>query len=420
METWWCWLFVSVASLAAVVWAYINYAGFGKSLRYQLPQPPKPSEEDPRSLSGIATSHETERDWPAAAIVSPGRDEAEHLPEVIPGWCEQDYPNLRVVFIDDASTDDTPKITAAMAERYPQFMAVRNEQEPPAGWMGKCWAVHRGYGALDSEIRNQQSEIEWVCFTDADIHWHPQLLRTAIAHAEQHEADLVGVTPTLRFGSPGEAIVQLQLVLALGLLLPFEKAMDPDSEVALTGGAFILIRKKFYDAVGGHEAVKGEMLEDLNLGKTIKAAGAKHVVATAGELQWCRMYDGWADMWEGLTKNAYAGLGHRWWAAAGMLIATALVNVGPVIYAVGSAMWLGLSPSVFPAVIFGVSLLTVAWQARALNAGRKLMKLPWPYAWTMPIGSAIYGVILAASVLQYHTKGNAWKGRRYSSADAPA
>lgn len=64
---------------------------------------------------------------------------------------------------------------------------------------------------------------------------------------------------------------------------------------------------------------------------------------------------------------------------------------------------------------WGFSVLAVLWQARALNAARKLMRLPWGYAWTMPAGAAVYAVILLASVVQYHTGGNAWKGRRYGA-----
>ena len=418
------WSVFGLAVLAAVVWGYVNHGGgFGKSIDYRLPQPPPPENTTgPEIPEPSASAPKAQVAFPGAgvAIITPGRDEAEHLPTVLPELCEQDYPNLTVVFVDDASTDATPQITAELAERYDNLLVVRNEEEPPAGWMGKCWAIRQGYDALETGISNHPSEIEWLCFTDADIHWHSRLLRTAIEHALEHDADLLGVTPTLRFGSVGEAIVQLQLVLALGIMLPFEKAMDPDSPVALTGGAFILVRRSFYDQIGGHEAVKGEMVEDLKLGMALKAAGAKHRVAMAGALQWCRMYDGWADMWEGLTKNAYAGLGHRWWIAAAVVLATLLLNVSPVVSAVGSAVALGLTPQ--PGwmlwTTFGLSAVTLLWQARALNAARKIMGLPWGYAWTLPIGSAIYAVIVVASLLQYHTKGNAWKGRRYSAADA--
>ena len=255
----------------------------------------------------------------------------------------------------------------------------------------------------------------FVCFTDADIEWDPRLLRCAVAYALEHEADLLGVTPTLRFGSVGEAVVQLQLVLALGLMLPFEKAMDPETPWALTGGAFILARRSFYDEIGGHEAVKGEMVEDLKLGMAIKAAGARHRVAIADELQSCRMYDGWSDMWEGLTKNAYAALNHRWWNAVALIVAVWLFNVLPPVYAVVAAGWLLTSPGWMPAVTLVAAVGAVLWQARALNVSRKLMHLPAGYAWTMGPGSAVYSVILAASGWRYYRGGNLWKGRRYAA-----
>jgi len=369
------------------------------------------------------------------AIIAPGRDEAEHLSTVLPELCEQDYPALRVVFIDDASTDGTPAITAAMAERFDNLTVVRNQAEPPDGWMGKCWAIHQGYevlckqesasekpSAVDSDQVSENPAsvppIDWLCFTDADIHWHPQLLRTAMEYALKHDADLLGVTPTLRFGSPGEAVVQLQLVLALGIMLPFEKAMDPDTPIALTSGAFILIRRSFYDQIGGHEAVKGEMVEDLKLGAALKAAGAKHRVAMAGGLQWCRMYDGYRDMWEGLTKNAYAGLGQRWWMAIGMLLATLGVNVLPPVYFLVGVAWWVVRPGWMPMSVTALSLVTVLLQARSLNTARKLKRLPWGYAWTMLPGSAAYAVILLVSMWQHHTVGNAWKGRRYGPPPA--
>ncbi|MEM7624934.1 MAG: glycosyltransferase [Planctomycetota bacterium] len=424
------WFLFAASALACAVWAWINFGGgYGRSTRYRLPQPvasrqgsdtSAPVNADPQPAGTIAPelrdAQRAQGKLPGVAIISPGRDEAEHLPTVLPELCGQDYPTLDVVFVDDASSDATPTLTAELLRRHDNLLVVRNDEEPPAGWMGKCWAVARGYRALQAQIPNQHSTIEWLCFTDADIHWHPRLLRTAMEYAAEHDADLLGVTPTLRFGSAGEAIVQLQLVLALGLLFPFEKAMDPDTDFALTGGAFILVRRSFYDQIGGHEAVKGEMVEDLKLGSALKAAGAKHRVAMAGDLQWCRMYDGWADMWEGLTKNAYAGLEHRWWRALAVLIGTIVLNVLPPVYAVVGAIWLAVSPGWMPAATLMLSLATVLLHARSLNTTRRLMHLPWWYMWTMLPGNATYAVILLVSVLHYHTKGNTWKGRRYPAA----
>ncbi|MEO1237967.1 MAG: glycosyltransferase family 2 protein [Planctomycetota bacterium] len=411
------WTLLGVNAAAFAVWAWINFGGrYGRSARYRLPQP---EAVDPLAQGSdawvppLTDANLPEANLPGVAILSPGRNEAEHLPAVLPELCEQDYPAHHVVFIDDASADETPAIAADLTERFSNLTVVRNDTEPPPGWMGKCWAIQRGYETLTQSRTLNQSKVDWLCFTDADIHWHPRLLRTAVEHALEHDADLVGVTPTLRFGSAAEAIVQLQLVLALGLMFPFEQAMDPETDFALTGGAFILVRRSLYDQIGGHEAVKGEMVEDLKLGAALKAAGAKHRVALAGDLQWCRMYDGPADMWEGLTKNAYAGLDHRWWKALPLCLAVLLFNVGPLVYAPFAAVGLILSPGWVAAIILSLALVTLLLQARALNAARKLMRLRWPYAWTLPIGSAACLVITLASIFAHHTRGNAWKGRRY-------
>lgn len=410
--------------LSAVVWMCINHTGGrGRTLNYRLD--PDAPDSPPSAPPSAPPGPDAQGGWPTVAIVAPGRNEAAHLPDVLPRLCEQDYAagHYRVVFVDDASTDATPEITASMRERFDHLTVVRNDQDPPAGWMGKCWAVHRGVAALGgvcSGAKEAQdlTKPQWMCFTDADILWDPRLLRCAVAYALEHEADLLGVTPTLRFGSAAEAVVQLQLVLALATMLPFEKAMDPNTPWALTGGAFILVRTSYYEAIGGHDAVKGEMVEDLKLGMALKAAGARHRVAIAGELQTCRMYDGWKDMWEGLTKNAYAALNHRWWNALGVIVAAWLLNILPPLYLLFAAAWLAAAPGWMPLLTAVLAGAAVLWQARALNASRKLMHLPARYAWTMVPGGAVYTVILAASAWRYHRGGNLWSGRRYGPQGA--
>ena len=469
------WSLWSAAALAAAAWSWLNIPRYSKLLRHRLRQPGEPTAPPPGPPPGPGTGTSVpvpaspphppphhpptgtegpvpDRDFPGGvAILSPGRDEAEHLPTVLPELCDQDHPQHLVVFIDDASSDATPRITADLAARFDNLLVVRNDQPPPPGWMGKCWAIHRGYEALQaweadrsridrnpggetpatppppSATSHPPTEITWLCFTDADIHWHPLLLSRAIEYCQLHDADLLGVAPTLRFGSRVESLVQLQLVLALGLMLPYDSVVHPDSPRALTGGAFILVRRSFYDQIGGHTAVKGEMVEDLKLGMALKAAGARHRAALAGDLQWCRMYDSPADLWEGLTKNAYAGFGHRWWLAlpaCGLLL---IVNVLPPVYFLLSLAWLILSPmgdaplDWRPPTALLFSIIALLGQAAALNKARRLTAaVPDAYCWTMPLGSAIYLAIILASAWQYHTTGNTWKGRSYSASDETA
>lgn len=421
---WWAWALLMLGLAGFATWGYLNFFhGLRGSLKYRLPSPEETHDAEPDEL-------------PAVAILAPGRNEADHLPRSLPDLCRQDYPGppgtLRVVFIDDASTDATPAVCRAALRQFPDRLTmVRNDVEPPPGWIGKTWAVHRGVRHLATQLEDDEHPTPWLCFTDADLRWHPRLLRTAMRHALEHDADVVAVAPTLTLSGAWETIVQMQLMLALACIFPFEKAMDPRKpDTAITGGAFILVRRDKYDQVGGHEAVKGELVEDLQLGLALKRSGAKMRIALAGELQWCRMYDGVADMWEGLTKNAYAGLNRNPIAALGLLLATLALNVTPMPLALGALVWLALSPNWVSAATFAAAALTTLLQARALNALRPLARPVQPadphaiadrpvsfrYAWTMPIGSAAYMAILLASMFHAHTRGNVWKGRTYKPA----
>lgn len=416
------WLNLSCAAFAAAAWAYINlHPKFRRNLAFRID--PVPGGDDPCG----------DEDLPPVVVLVPGRDEAGHLPDTLVTLCEQDYPDYRIIFIDDESTDATPAIVTELAQRYPHLTVVRNDDAPPSGWVGKCWAIWRGYQTArmsrDREEADRNIGIpaparsrlvqtdSWLCFTDADIHWQPDCLRSAMRHAQQHKGDIVALFPRLRFGSAIEAIVQSQLALALGLMYPMDRAMDPDEPDTLTGGAFILTRRALYDEVGGHEAVRGEVVEDLALGKALKGAGGRVRVGMAPDLLWCRMYDGWPDMWEGLTKNAYAGLFYQPWRALGMTLATLLVIVLTPIYLIGAMVWtISSGGGAVSWWMLGLSLVAIILQTRVMSGVRRLLDLPWPYALVMPVGTAVYLAIVWASVWRYYFGGNIWKGRRYGSA----
>ncbi len=352
--------------------------------------------------------------FPGVVVLCPGRNEAEHLPSTLRELCEQDYPNYRVVFIDDHSDDATPTITAELAAKFAHLTVFRNEIEPPEGWVGKCWAVYRGYEALrEHEARTGEKRAELVCFTDADIHWDPDCLRYAVGHMLEHDAGLVALFPKLTFGSRLEALVQCQMVLALGILYPFDYAMDPKRPEMICGGAFILTRRRLYDAIGGHESVKGQIIEDINLGRKLKQAGAKVRLAVTKDLFHGRMYESWPDMWEGLTKNAYAGMEYRWRVFALVVLVTPVVNILPSawLFVAGAlSVW---SPGVWSYAALATSLAAVVLQVRPMNAVRKVLNLPWGYAFSLPVGSALYLSIIVASFVHYHRGGNRWKGRSY-------
>jgi chlorobactene glucosyltransferase len=376
---------------------------------------------------------------PRVAIICPGRNEADKICTTIPQVCSQhfdhapntgDNPPYRVIFVDDQSTDTTQQITAELADRFQHLQIVRNNLAPPEGWVGKCWAVHQGYFALVASeereaglrtVRDPKETptrpVEWVCFTDADINWHPLCLQTALRYAIEKHADVVALFPKLQFGSTPECLTQSTMVLALGLLFPFEKAMDRDNPNTLTGGAFILVKRDMYEKIGGHESVKGCIIEDLNLGRKLKSVGATIRIAVTHDLLRCRMYDGWNDMWEGLTKNAYAGLDYKPHYLAAFLAAVLFANILPPFFLIAAIVFAVQTHGVLAVVTAALALGTLLLQAMPMNTIRKLLDLPPLYAFQTPVGSAIYSVFLVASAYRFYRGGNVWKGRRYGPSN---
>ena len=363
---------------------------------------------------------------PQVAIICPGRNEANWIRTTLPELCQQDYGPVRVLYIDDHSDDETPAITTACMAEHDNLIVLRNEIEPPAGWVGKCWAIKRGVETLEAWESEHPDEpkAEWFCFTDADIHWDPRCLRFAMAHASEYEADLVAMFPNMDFGTRVEKLGVLTMVLALGVVFPFKKAMDPEYEGTVTGGAFMLTRRSAYESINGHHAVANYVVEDINLGRKLKAAGARVRIALTRELMHCRMYEGFADMWEGLTKNAYAAMEYKLHYAAGLVAAAAVCNVLPPILLVVGIVWTMLAQpwaegfngditTWLPAAGAALAAVTTLIHLRVMNAVRKFFRLHPVYAASLAPGSALYLLFVVASVWRFYRGGNVWKGRSY-------
>lgn len=404
----WQWIFIALLSYAVLIWAAINLLKrYRRGLGYYL----EANKDTPHGNQGPTTTA------PPLAIICPGRNEAEHICETLYELCRQDFPSYRVIYVDDDSSDQTPQITSQARSEFAHLTIVRNSAPPPAGWVGKCWALHLGYQKLQ-ELEKVPGETKWICFTDADIHWDKSTLRCALEHAEKNSADVVSLFPKLTFGSPIEAIVQLQMIQAMGILFPLDKAMDPKHPDTLTGGSFIMTRRALYDQIGGHENenIRGKVVDDISLGRTLKAAGGKISIAMAPQFLWCRMYNGWLDMWEGLTKNAYAGIDYSLWKLAGAFVGVLFGAVLPPIYLIIACIWVALAPAPLSWAALGLSVLSVALPALSLYRVCKMVKAKKRYALTMPLGTGIYLIFFIASAFKfYFGGGNVWKGRAYGS-----
>jgi hopene-associated glycosyltransferase HpnB len=359
-----------------------------------------------RDALSSATAIPEISDWPSVTVVVPARNEADELPKTIPTICAMDYPGLRVVVVDDQSDDATPAVLEKLKSEHANLIVVR-AADRPAGWCGKPWAVTQGVAHANTDL---------TLFTDADILFHPLALRQAVRLMQAGNYDCVSLFPHLILESKLERLGLAGLVTVLMLMFPTGLVNRPKSSMAMAAGGFILVRRLAYERIGGHESVKSQIIEDVNLARKLKASGAVLHSRFTTDLCATRMYEGFDDLWEGLSKNAYAGMEYqprKFWVGT---IVGLLIAVLPPIYLTGSLV---IALATFPAnpklwTIVGLSaainLFMILIHARTVRQ----LKLSPIYGLLLPASAALYLLIAMSSFYQHHFKGgNVWKGRRY-------
>ena len=152
---------------------------------------------------------------------------------------------------------------------------------------------------------------EWLCFVDADTFLSPTTLSSCYAKAIETKADMFTIMTFQIMGSFWEKVVMPIVMTALSVGFSPRKVNDPNSKDAIANGQFILIKRSVYDAIGGHESVRDQIVEDKAISEQVKWNGYRLIVADGYSIVKTRMYTSLPEMWEGWTKNIYLGLRDR-------------------------------------------------------------------------------------------------------------
>ena len=283
------------------------------------------------------------------SILIPARNEAAVIAETVCSLLAQDAPDLEVLLLDDHSTDGTAALALAAADGDPR-LRVLSGADLPAGWLGKNWACRQLAQAARGQI---------LIFTDADVRWANGAVDALLAEFERTQADLLTIWPTQTTVTWGERLVVPLMALVVHAYLPILFVHhSPWALFAAANGQCIAFRRTAYDAIGGHEAVRDNVLEDVTLARLAKTRKLRLRMAEGNHLIGCRMYRSWTEVRDGYAKNILKGYG----SAAGLIASTIfhwIVFLGP---------WIGL-------VLGAVGVNIPGW--------------PW---W--PLGLALWGIVL--------------------------
>jgi hypothetical protein len=324
-------------------------------------------------------------------VVVPARDEADQIEGCLAAVLDQrGVPDLRVVVVDDGSTDGTAERVMGVPDAR---VALLPATPPGPGWLGKPNACAQGAAAID-----QASPDDVLVFLDADVRLMPDAIASAVAVLDESALDLVSPWPRQLTGSAAERLVQPLQQWLWATLLPLRLAeRSPRPSLAAANGQFLVVRRAAYDRAGGHAAVRGEVIEDVALLRAVKAAGGRGVVVDGSTLAACRMYDGWPGVRDGYTKSLWSAVGGHPAAAAG--VAAGL-----------SAVWL-LPPL---AALTGSRAGLVGYAAgvanRAVVATRTGGRI-WPDSLAHPVSIVLLDVLVARSVAGHRRGSLRWRGR---------
>lgn len=269
-------------------------------------------------------------DGPLVSVLVPARDEARSIEECVRSLLLQDYPRYELIVLDDHSTDRTAEIAEKlMAQMRNQRVTARllRGEALPGGWTGKNWACHQ---------LAQAASGDFLFFTDADTTHAAGTVSAAVDYACRNNASLVSAWPRMITKTLGEKLV-VPVILLIGLgfcplwlhrLYQHRGTRMKPALARRTGaanGQFMFFTREAYDRIGGHEAVRDQVVEDVTLGREVAARigeGMRLFNCDALGFSTVRMYRSFGEVWEGFTKNvraAFAGDGIGFWGLGGLL-----------------------------------------------------------------------------------------------------
>jgi GT2 family glycosyltransferase len=241
---------------------------------------------------------------PFVSIVVPARDEERAVEAATRSKCLQDDPAFEVVIVDDRSSDGTRGILQRLEPEFPGTLRVVDGVEPPLDWLGKPHALDEGARAARATRPG-----DWLVFSDADVVFAPDLLARALAHAEQGRLDFLTLLPQMDARGFGERLMVPTIPAAAFCYLPGWLMNVPAARpFGGGGGVFNLIRRDLFDRIGGHEALKASVVDDIQIGRNARKAGGRTGIGLALDSCRLRMYHGFAEISKGLEKNGFFGL----------------------------------------------------------------------------------------------------------------
>jgi chlorobactene glucosyltransferase len=343
---------------------------------------------------------------PLLSVIIPARNESLTIADVLQSVLATTYQPIEILVVDDRSTDDTVAQVERGAAKDSRVQLIRGA-ELPAGWYGKPWACLQGY---------REARGNYLLFLDADTRHDPRFFAHAVGMLQTERAGLLTVLPFQECVTFWERVVMPQVWHLLGMRFhPNRVNRAARARDIIANGQFILVTREAYERAGTHEAVRGEVAEDLALAQKFFRDGQTVRLAHADDMMTTRMYRSLPQLIEGWSKNAYIG-GRQSFPDEPLL--RALV---PLLLVLAPLFWLlpliglGIALIVGHAALLGAALAAIGCSALFWSIISRIMRIPLWHGLAYPLGAAVVLHIFLRSLWRGERRIE-WRGRTYGIA----
>jgi hopene-associated glycosyltransferase HpnB len=336
--------------------------------------------------------------WPSVRVLVPARNEAALLPLTLPALAAQDYPgDWRIVVVDDRSDDETAEVARALATSR---VSVVDGAALANGWAGKVWALEQALRAAGPS--------DYLLLTDADVLHAPGSLRRLVAESEATGLALDSRMARLACEAWPERLLIPPFLFFFNLLYPMRLVNDPARSTAAAAGGCILVRRDALERAGGFAAIRGEVIDDVNLARRVQRSGGRlRLAVSRADVVSLRRYRSVGSVCRMVRRTAFDELRYSWLRLLGTVAGLALLFLVPPGLIVAGAVWSGAGAAWRVALAaLGVAawaVLTAAFLPTVRYFGLRRV-----WALTLPLGGVLYGAMTVDSAVRHLLGRNGW------------
>ncbi|MCY7449036.1 glycosyltransferase [Bacillus altitudinis] len=332
------------------------------------------------------------------SILIPARNEEKRLEACLQSIVDQRLHPKELIVLDDHSTDQTRMIAEGFAEKYP-WIRVQSGQVLKRGWLGKSYACSQLAEAASSD---------WLLFLDADVRLKQGAIEAVYKQLCIQKTGMLSGFPEQKTGTPFEHLVVPMMMFTIGCHLPVKWVRTSQHPAfAAAHGGFIAIEKNCYHEIGGHEAIKDSLVDDMALAKRVKEKGFPFTLASIHSFVYMRMYESGQEVWEGYRKNLFPGVNRNIALLSSVFCLYSVLYVVPVICFMIALIHFDVVNLCLALLCYGLGVSIKA--VIDIENGRTSTM-----AFLLPVSiMSLMAIGFASMKIGLKKEGYEWKGRRY-------